>query len=94
MANWLSFGAPCHTAWGAFTRGAECAEENRRDEIYNEFKSYDQQLFLRSQQDRAILFEQYREVLTALGIFVLAAAFLIYYLRDWWIKKQKEYCIC
>lgn len=82
MANWFAFGAPCNTAWGSFARGAECAEENRRDEIYNEYKAYDQQLFDRSLQERAVLFDQYKEVLTALGLMVLIAAFLIYYLRD------------
>ncbi|QNR22956.1 hypothetical protein [Croceimicrobium hydrocarbonivorans] len=82
MANWLSFGAGCHTVWGSVTRGAECAEENRRDEIYGEFKAYDQQLFDRSIKEREFLFGQYQEILTMLVLFVLGAAFLIYYLRD------------
>lgn len=82
MANWLSFGAPCRTVWGSITRGAECAEENRRDEVYNEYKSYEDFLFQRSLDERDLLFSQSRELLQALGLFVLVAAFIFFYFRD------------
>ena len=82
MASWLSFGAPCNTVWGSISRGAECSEENRRDEIYNAYVSRDEELFQRSLTERATLFNQYSEVFKTLGVFILVAAFIIYYLRD------------
>lgn len=82
MASWISFGAPCHTVWGGLTRGAECAYENRQDEIYNEYKAQDQRMWQRGMTERSVLFQQFTEIGKGLIAFVLIAAFLVYYLRD------------
>ena len=82
MASALSFGAGCNTIWGGLTRGAECAYENRQDEIYQRYVRQDNALFKRNLTDRQLLFEQFTEIGKGLILFILIAAFLIYYLRD------------
>ena len=82
MANALSFGAPCHTFWGGLTRGAECAYENRQDEIYQRYVRRDNALFSRAQGDRKLLLEQFSEIGKGLMLFILIAAFLLFYFKD------------
>lgn len=82
MANWFAFGQDCDSAWGRFARGAECAYERRQTDVYNTFRDRDNELFNRSLAERELLYQQFMEIGRGLIIFILIAAFIVYFFRD------------
>lgn len=82
MANWLSFGAGCHTVWGSVTRGAECTYENRQDQLYSRYRNRDRELYKRSLAEREFILEQSKEIGKWLIAFVLIAVFIKFFFSD------------